>query len=163
MGETKNLHFYDSGIFERVPERPNQIFVSFETPGYLKQIKKHPSDIFERICCYQDFGKSIFCQFWKRWAPNNEEDPSKQFLNISDMRSICSRKHEMTIWYFFETKNSRNQETKKPRNKNKEPVFSPYRPLGPSRPPDPPSPHPRTALQHCNIATLKYQHFNIKP
>ena len=40
MGESKNPHFYDSGIFGRVPEPQNQYYLSLETPGYLKQFKK---------------------------------------------------------------------------------------------------------------------------
>ena len=35
--------------------------------------------------------------FWKRRAPTNYEDPSKHILNILDMRSMSTRKHE---WHF---------------------------------------------------------------
>ena len=36
MGEPQTPHFYDLGTFERVPEPQNQLFLSLETPGYLK-------------------------------------------------------------------------------------------------------------------------------
>ena len=42
MGEAKNPHVYDFGIFERVLGSQNQVFLCFETPRYLKQIKKKP-------------------------------------------------------------------------------------------------------------------------
>ena len=40
MGEPKNPHFYNFGIFERVPGPQNQLFLSLETPWYLNTIKK---------------------------------------------------------------------------------------------------------------------------
>ena len=42
MGESQTLHFYDFGIFERVPEPQSQLFLSLETPGYLNNVKKNP-------------------------------------------------------------------------------------------------------------------------
>ena len=42
MGETKNHHFYDLGIFEPTTKPQNQQFLSSETPGHLKQIKTKP-------------------------------------------------------------------------------------------------------------------------
>ena len=35
MGETENLHFYDLGSFEGVPEAQNQLFLSLETQDTL--------------------------------------------------------------------------------------------------------------------------------
>ena len=51
MGEPKNPHFHDFGIFERrQASKPILfIFVSLEAPGYLKQTKKNPWYIFENI------------------------------------------------------------------------------------------------------------------
>ena len=37
------------------------------------------------------------CKCWKRRAPKNDEDPSKNFLKILNMRSISIKKHE---WFF---------------------------------------------------------------
>ena len=37
---------------------------------------------------------SMLCQFWKRWAPNNDEDPSNRISKIMDMASISIKKHE---------------------------------------------------------------------
>ena len=42
MGEPQNPHFYDFRTFERVLSSPNHLFLSWETPGHLKQIKKNP-------------------------------------------------------------------------------------------------------------------------
>ena len=42
MGEPKHPHFYDFGIFGRVPEAQNQLCLSLETTGCLKQSKKIP-------------------------------------------------------------------------------------------------------------------------
>jgi hypothetical protein len=38
------------------------------------------------------------CQFTKRRAQKNDEDPSKKISEILKMGSISSRKHEMEIW-----------------------------------------------------------------
>ena len=42
MGETRTLHFYDSRIFEPATKPQNQLSLSLETPGHLKQIKNNP-------------------------------------------------------------------------------------------------------------------------
>ena len=49
MGELKNPHLYDFGIFGRVPEPQNQYYLSLETPGYVKQFKKQLWIICENI------------------------------------------------------------------------------------------------------------------
>ncbi len=36
MGEPRTPHFHDLGIFGRVPEPQNQYYLSFETPGHIK-------------------------------------------------------------------------------------------------------------------------------
>ena len=59
MGETKTPHFYDFGIFETVAKPQNQLFVSLETPGHLKQIKKKP----------KHFLNIIFVWTSKFWNP----------------------------------------------------------------------------------------------
>ena len=38
-----------------------------------------------------------FEQIWKRWAPTNNEDPSKQIPEILNMGPTSTRKHEMKI------------------------------------------------------------------
>ena len=45
IGEPQTPHFYDFGILERVPGAQNQLFLSFETPGYLNKFKKNPWNI----------------------------------------------------------------------------------------------------------------------
>ena len=49
MGEPKNPHLFDFGISQPVTKPQNQLFLSLETPGYLKRIKKIPWNIFETI------------------------------------------------------------------------------------------------------------------
>ena len=56
MGEPETPHVYDVGIFERVPGSRNQLFLSLETPGYLKNQEKL-WDISNKyyLCNYQEF------------------------------------------------------------------------------------------------------------
>ena len=49
----------------------------------LENIWEHPLN----ILFLQDFKK---CQIWKRRAPKNDEDPSKNFLKILDMGPIST-------------------------------------------------------------------------
>ena len=42
-------------------------------------------------------GLQTECEFWKRWAPKNDEDPSNKISKIMDMRPISIKKHE---WKF---------------------------------------------------------------
>ena len=49
MAEPKNPHFYDFGAFERALAFQDQLFLSLETPGHLKQIKEKPWNIFKTI------------------------------------------------------------------------------------------------------------------
>ena len=49
VGEPKNPHFCDFGIFEPVTKPQNQLFLSLETPGYLKQINKIPGTFSKNI------------------------------------------------------------------------------------------------------------------
>ena len=100
MGEPQTPHFYDFGILGRVPEPQNQLFLSLETPGHLKQIKKIPLNNLKTYYCYktQNSGNRTFWEFPKGQAPNNPDVPFDQFLKIMDMRPISSKKHEMEIW-----------------------------------------------------------------
>ena len=41
MGESPNPHFYDFGIFGRVPEPQHPLFLYLETPGYFKKSKNN--------------------------------------------------------------------------------------------------------------------------
>ena len=45
----------------------------------------------------QIYGCPFVWHFWKRRAPRNDEDPSDQFLKISDMGPISTRKHEWNV------------------------------------------------------------------
>ena len=98
MGEPQNLHFYDLGIFGRVPEPQHHLFLSLETPGYLKQIQKKPLGVFINM-----FYKSHFVEFeeleiLEKSDTENPDDPSNNILKVLDMRSIFIKRHEMEIW-----------------------------------------------------------------
>ncbi len=45
----------------------------------------------DNMFAYMDF---IFCQFWKRWAPKNDEDPFNKISQSMHMRPISSKQHE---------------------------------------------------------------------
>ena len=49
MGGAQTPHFYDFRIFEPVSKPQNQFFLSLETAGHLKQIKKKPWNILNTI------------------------------------------------------------------------------------------------------------------
>ena len=87
-------------MFGRVPEPPNQLFVFFETPGYLNKIKNNPWDISKHIIFGkpQNAGNPEISQLSKRRAPTNDEDPLNKIWNILEMGSISPRKHKMEIW-----------------------------------------------------------------
>ena len=110
MGETKNSHFYDFWIFGRVQTfHPKPIIFILGDTRILKKIKGNPWDIFE-TCGFLlrnlgILGTSKFWQFWKRRAPKKDEDPLNQILEILDMRSISSRKHDMNFANMVRTNN----------------------------------------------------------
>ena len=94
MGEPKTPHFFDFGMSGRVPKPNKQLFLSLETPGYLKEIKKQSQIILQSYYCYTFH---FFWQFSKRRAPANPADPSKEILKILEAGSISSEKHEIGI------------------------------------------------------------------
>ena len=62
-------------------------------PKYFNKLEnksEHPYFLF----LHTDFH---FCQFWKRWAPDNDEDPSDKISQITDMKPISIKKDE---WLF---------------------------------------------------------------
>ena len=52
MGEPRNSDFYDFWISGRVPEPQNQLFLSLETPGYLKKTQENLWDLFKKYYFY---------------------------------------------------------------------------------------------------------------
>ena len=50
MGETETPHFYDIGIWGRVPEPQKQLCLSLETPGYHKN-QTHLWNMIKHILC----------------------------------------------------------------------------------------------------------------
>ena len=96
MAETETPHFHDLVTLGRFPEPQNQLSLSFETIGYLKQSKKNSTHCW-KYCCYKyhNFENPKLRTYWNRQAPNNHKDPSEHFLKILIMRSISSRKYEM--------------------------------------------------------------------
>ena len=107
MGELQNPHFYDFGIFERVPGSPNQLCLFLETPGYLTKIKKNlglkkNSEIHVLKCS-------------EKTAPKNPEDSSNKVLEnwIRDHYLSKNIKWRFSKPRYFETRKPRNFETKK--------------------------------------------------
>ena len=47
MGDLQTFHFYDFGISGRVPEPPNQYYLSSERPGHFNKSKKKPNHFWE--------------------------------------------------------------------------------------------------------------------
>ena len=69
--------------------------MAFIIPEYLTNIRKYMGTSLKSIMfAYLDFKK---CQIWKRRAPKNDEDPSKNFLEILNIGPISIKKHE---WIF---------------------------------------------------------------
>ena len=63
----------------------------YRSPQNISKNTRKIWRIFENIMfTYMDLTK---CQFWKRRAPGNDEDPSEQIFKILDMRSISIKKH----------------------------------------------------------------------
>ena len=66
MGEPKNHHFYDFGIWGRVQTPQNQLLSSLETPGYLK-FRRTPQTFFTILFLQiSNFGKSNISEFRTR-------------------------------------------------------------------------------------------------
>ena len=87
MGEPNNRYFYDFGTLVRVPEPQHQLCLSFETPGYLKELKEDPWNIKKNcyFCTSQQLGNRHVCRFGKRQAPRNLDGPSSKLLKILNM------------------------------------------------------------------------------
>ena len=64
MGEPSHPHFYDLGIFERVPGSQNQLVLSLETPGDLTKSRQFPGTILK-----------YYFDISKRRTPEKGEDP----------------------------------------------------------------------------------------
>ena len=124
MGESKNDHFYDFGIFERVPGSQNQLFSYLETPRYLNKSRRSLEHFENIIVINPNMSTISFLFFWKRQAQKKDEDPSKKILNLLDIGRLRNQ----------ETKKPWNHETMKPRNPSTyrlPPLHydCPYRPL----------------------------------
>ena len=95
MGETKTPHFHDLWVFEAVISPQNQTMCIFGDTRTPKNKIRKCGNIFEHIIFANltnwEIGNFEFLdQIWKRRAPNNDEDPSKQISEILDMGSISS-------------------------------------------------------------------------
>ena len=56
MGEAQTPHFYDFGIFEPVTKPQNQLFLSLQTPGHLKESRKIPKHLQRSLWAFPFFG-----------------------------------------------------------------------------------------------------------
>ena len=114
MGETETAHFYDFWISGRVPGSQTNYFLSLEKPGYLKSSKKIPNRFWKYYAGKSQKIRHPYClQILEKTDTENPDDPSNTFLEILDMGSLSSRKHETE---FGKSLKPWNQETSKPRN-----------------------------------------------
>ena len=57
MGEPQTPHFYDFGISEPVTKPQSQLFLSLDTPEYLKKKQENPGTFFKyHVCKSRDLG-----------------------------------------------------------------------------------------------------------
>ena len=113
MGETKVLHYYDFRISGRVPEPQSQLFLSLETPGYLKQIKKI-SWAFKTYYFYQSQNVGTpFVSILEKTGTEQNDDPSNQ---IKSGKSCIWDEYlpENMKWTFGNLLEPRNHTTIKP-------------------------------------------------
>ena len=81
MGEPKNLHFHDLGIFGRVPEPQHQYYLFVETPGYLNKSRNHWNMLeTHSFYEYQNVGNPKVWKLWKNGLRTKSDDPSNDFL-----------------------------------------------------------------------------------
>ena len=86
IGETETPHFYDFGIF-------GYVNLSLETQDTSTKSRKYRFSL-NMILIISKFCQSMFCQFWRRRAPTNPDDPSRKILKFLDMRSISIQSME---------------------------------------------------------------------
>ena len=77
-----------------------QLYLIFWDTAILQSIHENSPIIFENNWKSQNLGTPTFKKK-KRWGPTIPDDQFKKFLEILNMWSISSRKHEMTIWYWI--------------------------------------------------------------
>ena len=79
------LKFDDLWIFQPLEPRIYGIYYTRIPQKILEDIWEHPLKIL-----FLHIWTSRKCQIWKRRAPKNDEDPSKNFLKILDMGPIST-------------------------------------------------------------------------
>ena len=87
MGESKTVHFHHFWIFEPVISSQHQLFLHLATPGHLKPKKTSVFFVFINLGIVK---LQKMWHFSKRWAPKNDEDPSKEISKLLNMGSISS-------------------------------------------------------------------------
>ena len=92
MGETETHHFYDFGIFGRVPEPQSQYYLCFETPGCLKS-QETP---------WKMFGNIMFVNLQILEIPNRVNVGKDARRNMVKIRQINSWKSG--IWDQYPSK-----------------------------------------------------------
>ena len=87
-------------------------FLDFRSPGTLylfislyQKTSKSTRKSWEHLGKYYfhiwEFGNPKLWHFSKRRAPQNDEDPSKNFLKILNMGQISTWRHEMIFWEYL--------------------------------------------------------------
>ena len=104
MGKPINPHFYDFGIWGRVPEPQNQYYLSLETTGYLKELRNTPCNILNHMISIniEKLEIHLLDNYRKDVRRKNPTDPFNKLLKIFDMGSISIKKHEIGFWSILE-------------------------------------------------------------
>ena len=117
MGEPPTPHFYDFGTFGRVPEPQNQLFVSLESPGYLKN-QENPWNILKNMIVVNlKMSETHFLSILEKGGRRK-----MMKIRLIDFENLI---YETNIFRIsvketegsFESLKPRNQETKKLRTK----------------------------------------------
>ena len=97
MRGTKTFKFHDFWMCGPL----GTLIYGFKHTKYFKN-KQKSGNVFETSYFYEsqhlEIGKAHFCQFGKRRAPKNDENPLNKIPGILDMKSISIEKHDMEIW-----------------------------------------------------------------
>ena len=91
MGKAQTPHFHDFGILGSVQPPQNQLFLSLETPGHHKQIKKNTGTVSQNNIFTNLKIRKIHCLTCvETVGTEHDEDMLNKILRILHMGSISS-------------------------------------------------------------------------
>ena len=97
MGDPQILVSMISGFCNVSPALKTNYFYLWRHPD-IAQKSRNTWNIYQHIIFINLKTLQYLKYLWKRRAPKNDEDLSKEFLDILDMISISIKKHDMGIW-----------------------------------------------------------------